>query len=538
MKRLIFAITLLAAVSAQASPIEIPTSMPGYSFRGFSPNGEWAVSDDSSHSPLVILNLTTGKQFTYSENYANGNGNFISDTGVVVGSIFEADKAAYWENGEWQLLPVPAGTAMSFANGITPDGKMIVGSMSPSDYTNDFENTMLMPCFWLRNSDGSYSDATVLPHPVRDFSNRRPQYVTALIVSTDGKNIAGQMLDYSGRATQIVLYRLGENGEWSYTLPADFLFHPVEIEFPPYPGDGPSQQEFMTPEELELYNRAVLQWELSGNANGEPYPDASLFMTEEEYLEYLEADMAWAELYSKFMDAFIVVIERIPHFKFNNLYMTSDASMLATTDSFRHIDEVQGLRIINDTPYLIDLAQNTARAIENENLNVTVSGVLDDGAVLGQTLDLDYRIFNGYILKAGASEFIPIYDLVKEVDPATAQWMEVNMTHDYLAYNPDTDEIYTDTILATGVPYSNANGTILGFGQYVFWDENEASYGYLINLPEGAGVKGVSNNANLDNSLKVFNLQGVKILETKDASLINSLPKGIYIVNGKKFAIN
>lgn len=35
---------------------------------------------------------------------------------------------------------------------------------------------------------------------------------------------------------------------------------------------------------------------------------------------------------------------------------------------------------------------------------------------------------------------------------------------------------------------------------------------------------------------KVFNLQGVKVLETKDADQVRNLPKGLYILNGKKIA--
>lgn len=40
-----------------------------------------------------------------------------------------------------------------------------------------------------------------------------------------------------------------------------------------------------------------------------------------------------------------------------------------------------------------------------------------------------------------------------------------------------------------------------------------------------------------DGIYRVYNPQGVKVLETKDASTIESLPKGIYIINGKKVMI-
>ena len=47
-----------------------------------------------------------------------------------------------------------------------------------------------------------------------------------------------------------------------------------------------------------------------------------------------------------------------------------------------------------------------------------------------------------------------------------------------------------------------------------------------------AGVESIKDTA--DGIYRVFNLQGVKVLETKDASAIDSLPKGIYVINGKK----
>lgn len=62
--------------------------------------------------------------------------------------------------------------------------------------------------------------------------------------------------------------------------------------------------------------------------------------------------------------------------------------------------------------------------------------------------------------------------------------------------------------------------------------------GYIVNAAKtlvtktGAGVDALLGE---DSSLiKVFNPQGLKILETRDASLVNSLPHGIYIINGKK----
>ena len=49
----------------------------------------------------------------------------------------------------------------------------------------------------------------------------------------------------------------------------------------------------------------------------------------------------------------------------------------------------------------------------------------------------------------------------------------------------------------------------------------------------GAGVESLVAEPT-DGIYKVYNLQGVKVLETKDTNNVNTLPAGIYIVNGKK----
>ena len=46
------------------------------------------------------------------------------------------------------------------------------------------------------------------------------------------------------------------------------------------------------------------------------------------------------------------------------------------------------------------------------------------------------------------------------------------------------------------------------------------------------------NSLDAENDYKVYNLQGVRVLESKDAKGLDRLPAGIYIINGKKVVIN
>ena len=63
--------------------------------------------------------------------------------------------------------------------------------------------------------------------------------------------------------------------------------------------------------------------------------------------------------------------------------------------------------------------------------------------------------------------------------------------------------------------------------------ENSAKY--VIN--PAAGVESIEDENLGDGIIRAYNLQGVKMMETGNPDDINNLPKGIYIVNGKKVVV-
>lgn len=70
---------------------------------------------------------------------------------------------------------------------------------------------------------------------------------------------------------------------------------------------------------------------------------------------------------------------------------------------------------------------------------------------------------------------------------------------------------------------------------YIYMGEEFITHSFRVDTGKEGAVRSLADEP-ADGIYRVFNLQGVKILETKDASLINELPKGIYLVNGKKIA--
>lgn len=541
------------AVSATLSMFAVttPAIYEGGGFKCFSPNGNYAIQDPGTHAPMVIMDLVNNLDYPYIEEYEGGNGNCISNHGTVVGYALQKEQAYYWQNGNWNRLNVPATTVLSYANGITPDGKRIVGSISPSSYGGDYEGLMLMPVYWELNSSGNYDGPFTLPYPNIDFTNRTPQAVSALRISDDGKIIAGQMRDYLGLVCQPVIFTQDDSGNWNYKLLINDVFHPEGYTVPPFPEEAPTQQDFMTEEEIKAYEAAVAEWESAPQNDSLPYPDIYEFMTDEEISSFMEAAIIWNLEYEEFNTALWDLIAVVPNFSYNNVYMNSDGTKYATTDAKFFRDEGRDIEIKEFTPYLIDITTDTYKSYPREDgVEIMVSGLADDGAIVGQDSDDTYGLYNGYILRPGDEEFIPIYDFVENVDETTAEWMKETMTHTYNKYDFETGKVVPTTVIATGIPFITPDMSLIGFSQYSFWDYSDEYqyYGYLISLPPFAGVETIEPDYNETGvrslpggvlriegnirNIEILSLNGMKVYSIVNPAdtLFTGLDKGIYVV--------
>ena len=59
-------------------------------------------------------------------------------------------------------------------------------------------------------------------------------------------------------------------------------------------------------------------------------------------------------------------------------------------------------------------------------------------------------------------------------------------------------------------------------------------FSYII-ASDNAGIEGME--VAVAEHYIVYNLSGIKVLTTKDKTQLSSLPKGIYIINGKKIKL-
>ena len=552
-KLLLFAIIAMAAMgSAKAQE---PKVYPGEAFVGFSPDGNYTVSVLDEY--LAIFNLATDKKAEYTDGYYYiGNGNAISNTGIVVGSTM-TPSACYWKDGEWHDFPSVANRNMSKADGVTPNGNRIVGAMAPESYEGGYEGLMLTPCYWDMQADGTPSEAHALPFPVKDLTGRTPQYITAIRVSDDGKVIAGQVVDYSGTIIQPIVYRQDEEGAWSYTLIHNDLFHPEGIVLPEDPGDNePTIEDFMTAEEFAAYNKALEDWNEAGTWDYETYPNYWDFMTAEELAAYETASNEYNDKWNAFFEAFDQLYQAVPTFEFNNVFLSGDGKHYGCTYAKGGFDFETWSFIQDNVPYVFNLENDTYITYPDAELNLILSSMTNDGTLLAQKPATEINpATEAYILPAGAEKFISLYDYFVSANPTLAKWIKENMTHEYEAYDMETWELYTAEALATGIPFANADMSIIATTVTNFWydwssedtSDYVPAYSYLLypgynNGDAIVSTKGSNASVKVTNgkllftgdvtSATVYDMNGAKVYSVNaPSSVVNTgLKSGVYVV--------
>lgn len=523
---------LLAAYTIPALALE-PTVYPGYCFNKLSPDGTLAVT--YAYGGGGFLNIATGETTEFGDDFHPGVGNAISLDGKVMGYNPPTETLTYWQNGEYYEIEDASTHIWSYANGITPDSKRIVGEVTPDNFEG-YEGLMLVPCYWDLQDDGTYGKTNFLPCPTTDYTGRKPQYITAVCVSDDGKTICGQVLDYKGAIAQPIVYTQNANGEWNYTMlmAEDFK---LDENLPPNPGESPLPEDFMSADNRKDYLAKLSQWWLvNGNAENQDwstYPDYLDYMNANELAAYEDAETDWLIEFQRYDNALQRYENSVPNIGFNDVFVTADGSQYITCGTYREDNKVIY------TPYIINVADGTYQTYPQDGIRPVLSSVAADGTMLGHYTN-KYNIQEAYIMPAGETTFVPLQDYFAIHNPELAQWMKDNLYHEMYGMEFDpTIEDYIEVPVDgynTGIPLTTPDMSLFSLAVDVNWDADDAlTYGYLFS-PGIAGVESLVAEP-LDGVYKVYNLQGVKTLETKDATQIESLAKGIYIVNGKKVLV-
>ena len=489
-----------------------------------SANGEWMGCYGMS---ALIYNIKTSES-NWMPECQLGLGNSIADSGLAVGYT---DEYGAIMKGDSYEVPVPLrDKGFSSINGITRDGSRITGYvMNPKldDFEGDpFDENMVIyvPFYCDMDAEGNLGEIQYLPYPDKDFMGSRPQYVTGVWISDDGKTIAGIMIDATGRMEVPVTFHEDENGNWTYDTPSKKFFNPDGIVIPENPWikapSEPSFKEFMYPEQYEIYLEWINDY-LTGSASE---PDPFDLMTEEQIEAYYEAYDYYKNYYvdhaAEFKDydeAYVKVLSNSP--LFGEVTMNAAGTKIASAATY-YDQEASGVSYV----YIFDLTTGESQIIRTPVSGINVTQLLNDGTLLARIGMFSYVPAQTYILLPDADNFITIQDYFATTHPDYLVWMEETIpVSSGLMSVSDNMEVF-----ASGVEFvSLADPDMFG---------DVTILSYIFSSNQGAGVENIEA-INSEKMFRVFNLQGVKVLETTNKEDLNSLNKGIYIVNGRKVAI-
>lgn len=231
--------------------LETHVVIPDTQIDQISPEGKYAAGCNSDGTVITLIDIATGAISTIENAedmaYSLGEGNYVSDNGILVATDSNG-LAVFYSNGVWNVLPLGSDDVWSAAQGITPDGERICGTVSRQD-------NFTVPVIWSMNGNGQFGEPVTLPYPEKDFTGREPQQCTANWISADGKLVAGEYTDYSGEVILPIIFQ--ENGgQWSYKLLWDANPNNIDLGNPvPYP-QAPTIDKYASEATLAAYQEA------------------------------------------------------------------------------------------------------------------------------------------------------------------------------------------------------------------------------------------------------------------------------------------
>lgn len=503
---------ILASLSCFAQETVEPVMKPGVYALKISPNGKWVGSMAGDAS---VYNVETGENVYHPDCYI-GLGNAVANNGMVAADSHDVAVILY--NGK-TIYPETLGEDNYWfcdINAITPDAKTICGIVN----NEDKDPTLYVPFVAEVDGDGNVGEPTILPFPDVDFFGAAPQYVTAVWISDDGQTIVGQVLDWRGYYTYPIYYTKDSEGKWGYTLPSEGLFNPTHIELPKNPWldepEFPEPADFLTGNRKEAYDKAYQDYLNGAGAQ----PNAEEYMTPEQMEEYekaVEDYNAWyygnQKKIQEYVDIYKEVLKTSPSFSANEIALDPAGNYFVTTGGVVKEDNVENMI------YKFGITSNEIKTINMPESSYYPIQVLKDGTII-ITKPLD-QVPNSYLLLPGSENFISLQEYFEPEHPELADWLD-----EMVPGGAGVVCMNEDQTVITGalVPDQLADSDYEDGGYYY--------HTYFI-LLENAGIESVVAE-DADGLYRVYDLKGVKVLETKDASVVNNLPKGIYIVNGKK----
>lgn len=504
-----------------------PKSLDNLAWTKISTDGSIVVSE--VYGTMTIYNVKTGTSIEFlndgeGASFSTGLGNAVSNDGIVLGTTSEDSKPEYWDGTAWKVLEYDASKpGNNMANGITPDGSRICGSLGLAEMTLDAK-TMLVPAYWDRNADGSYGTYHPLPYPTMDWTHRVPQYVTAVSISDDGKTIVGQVSDYSGMSIEPIVYKQKADGEWEYSLPLRHLYNPDNVEIPEWPGESPElpqAKNFMTQAEYDQWQADYQAWIQSGYAGD--MPQATSYMTDDEKAAfqaamdaYTTAQAEYDTKYYAYIDVVQPLIESSPSMEFNNAMINAEGTHIYCVPAIIY-DDPESWMGWSQRNEVWDVTLADAGIVKYDKTSMSATCVTNS-AVLSTT-GLWEQPSESFVLSGGEQQ--SVYDYLISRDPELKEWLDANVIHDIEDYDYTTDQFYTKTLTCTGLAFASRDMNVIAISVVNSWNDDPSApmtYAYIFDFSQGGvNITEVTDKAE---AVEYFNLQGVRVAEPSNGVYI------------------
>lgn len=520
MKKSLFILSGILIPLASFAEANEPVLEPGMYAIKVSPNGQYLCNFAGDAG---IYNVSTGETVYYPET-SFGIGNTIANNGMAVAAV--NDKAALLYNGE--ILRPTAYNDYWFCdfNGITPDGTKVIGIIN-----NTKAGPTYLPFIADVDANGNVSAPQILPYPAKDFFDATPQFISAVWISDDGKTIGGQVSDSMGYFDYPIVFKQAANGDWSYYLPTEKIFNPDGIKIPENPWENepvfPEPENFMSGALLLAYQEAYQAY-LDGELKDMPIPEE--YMTDEQFERYEAAVNKYNDWYygeqtamKEYLDVYYKVLATSPTFSINDFALQPDGSVMVQHGGM--LEEIEdGLYEMIGKLYVFDTKAETFKIIDGPDPSAAPKQILPDGTLI---ISRGVReVPTSWVLRPGAAEFQTMEEYLAPKYPELAKYLGDNFANG----SGIVSASYDMSVWCGGM-------TVECLSDYSEdLDADAFYYTYVLTNLDLAGVESLVSEAT-DGIYKVYNLKGVKVLETKDACELYNLEKGIYIVNGKKYII-
>lgn len=523
MKKLIL-FSILAAPAVMLANVSTPPQNVSFVKNVFvtylSPNGEWIANSAGDAS---VYNIPENKVYSYEDSEA-GRGNAIANNGMMAGDVGFVPVVFYLDKVNYPSKFIQSYDYGTF-NGINADGTRAVGFVG-NPLSKD-EIMMEFPSYVDIDANGNVGEIKILPHPELDLFGSPVQRVIALAVSDDGKTIVGEITDFRGMYEYPIVFTEDNQGNWEYSLPTEDLFNPTGIVLPANPDVSeptfPEPEDFMSGIRYQEYLTAMERWE-NGYEDEQPNPlDYMNDVQKESYRTAAEIYNTWfydnEEANRLYRIIYLDVLKTSPNFGFNHAKVSPDGTMISSSASLLDdsYEEVSYLYTMN-----VD-GSNLRKYPSPQGVTFPIQ-ILPDNAVIASQPKGSFP--NTFIFPPSGKGAIFLLDFLKTDYPQVASWIQEN-------FGFGTGQVffsYDMSVLAGGIEPDLMSE----------YDEDTADYWYstyIVNNLILSDVKEIKTDNINDGIYRVYNLQGVKMLETKDRDAISSLNKGIYIINGKKVVI-